>query len=111
MGTLDDDRQLVERILTEHASTPFSDCEITQQLVFDRERDHYMILLVGRQGDRRIHGPLVHIDLIDGKFWIQYDGIEYGIAQDLLDAGIPKDRIVLGYKSPELRPHTGFAVA
>ncbi len=81
------------------------------QLVFDRERDHYMVFLVGQQGDHRIHGPLIHVDLIDGKFWIQYDGTERGVALDLIDAGIPKDRIVLGFKSPELRKHTGFAVA
>lgn len=43
--------------------------------------------------------------------WIQLDGTEDGIAGDLLAAGIPKDRIVLGFKSPDSRQHTGFAVA
>lgn len=39
------------------------------------------------------------------------DGTEYGIANDLLAAGIPKDKIVLGFKSPESRKYTDFAVA
>ncbi|MHC5722687.1 MAG: element excision factor XisI family protein [Nostoc sp.] len=46
--------------------------------------------------ERRIHGCLVHIDLIDGKIWIQRDGTEEGIAADLERAGIPKEHIVLG---------------
>jgi hypothetical protein len=49
--------------------------------------------------------------LIDGKCWIQRDGTETGIAHDLEAAGIPKDRIVLGFRPPEVRPLTGYAVA
>jgi hypothetical protein len=59
----------------------------------------------------RVHGCVVHIDLIDGKCWIQRDGTETGIARDLVAAEIPKDRIVLAFKSPEIRPHTSYAVA
>jgi hypothetical protein len=52
----------------------------------------------------------VHVDLIDGKFWIQRDGTERGIAQELLDTGVPKDRIVLAFRSPAKRQLTDFAV-
>ncbi len=46
-----------------------------------------------------------------GKIWIQRDGTEEGIAADLERAGIPKEHIVLGFRPPELRPYTGYAVA
>ena len=59
----------------------------------------------------RVHGCLVHVDLIDGKFWIQRDGTEHGIARDLEAAGVPKDHIVLAFRAPEIRPYTGYAVA
>jgi XisI protein. len=36
------------------------------------------------------HGAIVHIRLIDGKIWIQYDGTEEGVATELLEAGVPK---------------------
>lgn len=49
--------------------------------------------------------------IIDGKIWIQRDGTEEGIAADLERAGIAKDQIVLGFRSPEVRPYTGYAVA
>jgi hypothetical protein len=54
---------------------------------------------------------LVHIDIINGKMWIQRDGTEDGIANELVRAGVPKDRIVLGFRSPAIRKHTEFAVA
>jgi hypothetical protein len=54
---------------------------------------------------------LLHIDIIDSKLWIQHDGTEEGIAGELVAAGIPKEHIVLGFKPPEQRKHTEFAVA
>lgn len=107
---LESDRALIERILTEYASYPYSYGEIERQLVFDRERDHYLLLSVGWDKSR-VHGCVIHIDLIDDKFWIQRDGTETGVAFDLEAAGIPKDRIVLAFKSPKIRPYTGYAVA
>lgn len=56
-------------------------------------------------------GCLVHIDLIDGKIWIQRDGTEEGIAADLERAGIPIEHIVLGFRPPELRQYTDYGVA
>ena len=55
---------------------------------------------------------MVHLymfDIIDDKVWIQYDGTEDGIADELIEAGIPQDKIVLGFRPPEIRPYTGFA--
>jgi len=68
-------------------------------------------MLVGRENERRVHGCLVHIDIINGKLWIQRDGTERGIANDLVEAGVPKKQIVLGFRSPEIRQPTEFAVA
>lgn len=42
---------------------------------------------------------------------MQRDGTEDGIANELVQAGIPKEDIVLGFHEPDVRPYTGFAVA
>ncbi len=84
--------------------------EIQLQTVFDEENNHYLLMIVGWNGVRREHGCLVHVDRIDGKFWIQRDGTEHGIASDLLEAGVPKDRIVLAFRSVEMRKLADFAV-
>jgi hypothetical protein len=68
-------------------------------------------MTVGWDRDSRVHGCLVHIDIVDGKLWIQRDGTEQGIATEPVAAGIPKSSIVLAFHRPEIRCHTEYAVA
>ena len=111
MAIVDRYREIIERVLTEYASVPYAYGEVQTETVFDRVGDRYLLVNVGWLGDRRIHGSIVHIDIIGGKVWIQRDGTEHGIANDLVSAGIPKQQIVLGFREPEVRPYTEFAVA
>jgi len=110
MDTLKTHRQLIRKILTDYAKIPYAHGNIQIETVFDSESDRYLLMIVGRDNRRRIHGCLVHIDIINGKIWIQRDGTEYGIANELVDVGVPKNRIVLGFRSPKRRRHTEFAI-
>lgn len=78
--------------------------------MIDSEKDHYEVMHVGCDGIRRVHSSVVHIDIIRGKIGIQYDGTNRPIAEKLLDAGIPRDAIVLGFHSEHVRKYTDFAV-
>jgi XisI protein len=49
-------------------------------------------------------------DIKDEKIWIQYDGTEYSIAQELIDLGVPSQSIVVAYHAPYSRKFTEFAV-
>jgi hypothetical protein len=111
MDPLDPWRDAIERILTEHASIPGSYGDVRSEVVADRKRDRYLLVDVGRKGLERLHEALIHVDLIDGKIWIQYDGTEEGIATQLVAEGVPRDRIVLAFKPPDVRKLTGFAAA
>ncbi|WP_422387058.1 element excision factor XisI family protein [Anabaena sphaerica] len=51
----------------------------------------------------------MHIDIKNGKIWIQHDGTEVGIATLLLIKGVPKQDIVLAFHAPEMREFTEFA--
>ncbi len=57
-----------------------------------------------------MHGCVVHIDIINGKVWIQYDGTNRPVAEELLAAGIPREDIVPAFHPVDVRPHTQFAV-
>lgn len=94
-----------------YASIPYSHGEIRSEVVCDREHDRYVLLEAGWDRGLRVHGALIHIDIIDAKLWIQHDGTERGIADELVKAGVPKDRIVLGFRPPKLRPFTDYAAA
>ena len=50
-------------------------------------------------------------NIINGKIWIQKDATEEGIATDLENLGVPKDKIVLAFHSPTLRKYGEYAFA
>jgi len=111
MDTLDTYRQIIENILAEYTHIPYAYGDMHSKTIFDRASDSYLLLTVGWDGVKRIHGCLVHIDIINSKVWIQRDDTEYGIARELEKAGIPKHQIVLGFHTPDVRPYTEYAVA
>ena len=51
----------------------------------------------------------VYVRIRDGKFWIEEDWTEDGIATDLVRAGVPKEDIVLAFHDPQMRQYTEFA--
>jgi len=115
MDTLDRYREILKRVLSEYASIPYAYGEIKTETVFDPSGDHYLLVNVGWDKERRVHGCLVHVDLINGKLWIQRDGTERGIAAELEEAGVPKsdisDIVLGGFRPPEIRKYTDYAVA
>jgi hypothetical protein len=51
------------------------------------------------------------IDIRGGKIWIQYDGTETGVANDLVEMGVDNQEIVLAFQSEGLRQYGDFAIA
>ena len=90
-------RQIVQQLILEKAQRKSYPEEIEKQAVLDTDRDHYLLLHTGWRDNRRTHGCSLHIDIKDGKIWIQHDGSEAGIATQLLELGVPKENIVLAF--------------
>lgn len=111
MDTLNRYRDIIEQALNAYSETKYAWGDLRCQPLFDRERDEYALITLGWIGRKHTHYCLVHLEIIDGKVWIQEDGIEHGIAADLENAGIPKSDIVLGFYPPDVRPHTEYAAA
>ncbi len=110
MAKLEQYRTYVERILQEYSRYKPAYSEVEVQVMVDKEHDYYQLNRVGWNKDQRIHGCVLHLDIKEGKIWIQYDGTEDGIADDLLALGVPKEDIVLAFHPPYKRPYTGFAM-
>ena len=111
MDRLNNYRKLIQEIINSHTKIPYKHGDIKFETVFDRSSDRYLLIILGRENKHYQHGCLIHIDIIDEKIWIQRDGTEVGVANELVEVGVPKKQIVLGFKSPELRKDTEFAVA
>lgn len=103
-------RSIIINILEEYSKIKYANLEASNSLVIDKENDRYLVLTIGWEGAKRIHSSPIHFDIIDKKIVIQSDHTDYGIANDLLDAGVPKSDIILGYYSPEKGAELGFAV-
>lgn len=103
-------RQLVQELLKAYSEIKASNEAVEAEAIFDLERDRYQVVHVGWSNKRRVYGCVLHLDIIDGKIWIQHDGTEGGIANELVERGIPKDNIVLAFHSPFKRQFTEFAV-
>ena len=110
MASVEQYRTCVQRVLTEHAQQG-GDQWVEAQTIFDTERDHYQVLYNGWRHKKRIFGPVLHLDIKDGKIWIQWNGTEDDIAAELVALGIPKHDIVLGFHTPLLRQYTEYAVS
>jgi hypothetical protein len=110
MDTIASYRQIIQEVLSRYSHITYAYGDIRNETVFDLKNDRYMVVSMGWDDVRRIHGCLLHVEILDGNIWIQRDGTEDGIALELEQAGIPKEHIVLGFHEPDVRQYTGYAV-
>src|SRR6266404_1689195 len=103
MDKLSHYREILRRVIEEYASYKPANGQIETEAIVDPVQDHYEVMRVGWDRHRRIHGAVIHLDIIDGKVWIQYDGTNRPVADELLAAGIPREDIVLGFHPAEVR--------
>ena len=110
MDRVENYREVVKRIIQEYADFIPAYADVTAETVFDDEHGHYILFYTGWDGVRRVHGSVIHIDFRDNKLWVQHDGTKNGIVDELLEAGLPQEQIVLGFHHPAKRKFTEFAV-
>jgi hypothetical protein len=111
MDTLENYRQIVRELIKEYAKYKPSHGEIDTEAIIDLEKDHYEVMHIGWDDQRRVHGSVIHIDIIKGKIWIQYDGTNRPVADELVAAGVPREDIILGFHPYQVRQYTDFGVA
>ncbi|PAX56951.1 XisI protein [Brunnivagina elsteri] len=110
MDILDSYRQIIQSLLTDYAAIPIANGLIDCYTVFDTQQDHYQVMNVGWDGHRRVYGCVLHLDIKKGKVWVEQNMTEMRVAQELVEQGIPKENIVLGFQAPEMRQYTDYAV-
>ena len=97
-------REIVSDLIQEIGSWMPKEETIETQIIQDHNAGYYILFEVGWEGSRRVYLPFVHINVKqNGKVWIQHDGTDLKIALLLLERGISKSDIVLGFHSPHRR--------
>jgi hypothetical protein len=106
-------KEIVKSVVLEIADMASSSDPIEVQTIIDEERGHYILFSVGWENTNWVYGTFVHIDVkVDGKVWLQHDGTDLKVGDLLIQKGIPKNQIVVGFQPPHMRElMDGFAVA
>jgi hypothetical protein len=103
-------RSIVTELLTKYSQYKPSYGQVEIEQIFDRDRDRYQLLAIGWNQQQRIYGTTIHLDIQDERIWIQQNTTEFDLASDLVEMGVPKQDIVIGFHTPKMRQLTGFAV-
>ncbi|MEZ4869414.1 MAG: XisI protein [Caldilineaceae bacterium] len=108
--TVSTHRAVVQELLNRYLHERPIDPNVETQLIADLAQDHYQLVNVGWEGEHRVYGCVIHIDIKGDKIWIQHNMTENLVAEDLVALGVPKEQIVLGLHSPFKRRFTEFAL-
>lgn len=110
MATLEHLRSAVIQVLEElyHYNTYRQEKDIFSEMILDKERDHYLLLDVGWKGKQYIYDPFIHIDIKDGKIWLQRNFTDVDLGEKLTAMGVKKEDIILGLHSPFMRQFSDY---
>ena len=97
MDKLDNYRQIIKQVIFQYSTLKPSHGEIRLDTIFDQSQDRYGLMQIGWDKGKRIRGNLIYLTLSENKVIIEYDGMESGITQDLIDNGIAEDDIILAF--------------
>ena len=82
------------------------------QTIIDDSHGQYLLYNNTWSHEKRYYGCFLHLEVHNNaKIWIHHDGTELLVAEKLLESGVPKQDIVLGFQPPSHRSMTDFAVA
>jgi XisI protein len=104
--------QLIQDLLAEYVANPGSSMPSVQtQILTNLQAHHYQLLRIGWHNNRFIHTIMFHFDIIGEKVWIQQNNTDVLIADELMERGVLRSDIVLGFVPENARQHSGFSVA
>lgn len=104
---------LVSLLNEEAKSVPVNVQHIENEILADKEHNHFQLASTGWENDNKFFFDVIlHFDIKpDGKIWIQVNRTDIDIAAKLVDQGVAKTDIVIGFQPPRYRQYTGYAVA
>jgi hypothetical protein len=110
MDKLTSYRQYIQEFLIEQTQGQIIGGDIETEIIFDSDRDRYLLIDLGWQEHQRIYNCVIHLEIKDGRIWIQRNQTDKPIADVLISMGVAKEDIILGLQPPYIREYTGLGV-
>lgn len=112
MDKIEKYQDIIIEFLEEYAKIkPANQPEVENYVIADREHNHFQLLRIGWQGPQYVFSVVFHFEIKNGKVWFQRNTTELEVVDVLMEKGISREDIVLGFRPPYARPYTGFAAA
>jgi hypothetical protein len=100
MDKLEQYRQIIQTLLTDYAGYKSLNSNIERELICDTHRDRYLIVNLGWEETHHVYGCIIHMEIRNEKIWIQRNMTDVDFAEELVELGVPKTDIVLGFQTP-----------
>ncbi|MBE9115989.1 XisI protein [Lusitaniella coriacea LEGE 07157] len=104
-------RDILQAIVHQYAQFTPSHGQIEALAICDIPSDNYLLIDTGWDNTGRVHAVVFHLRLVGDEIWLEVDGTTPGIAQELLEHGVEKEDIILGFYRPERRKIVDFSLA
>ena len=113
MDKVEEYKAIIKKIMDDITTIPtVQSYPLQTQKIIDDVNGHYLIYKNGWRESNRIYGCIFHLEVThEGKVWLHHDGTDLLVGQQLIDAGVPKSSMVIGFHEPAMRAWTDFAVA
>jgi hypothetical protein len=99
-------------LLSDYAANQVANPGLEKQLIADEKNHRYQVIVCGWENDQKfVNSTLLHLEIKNGKIWIQQNWTEMHIAKELIALGVPSDHIVLGFLPEYMREDSPYAVS
>lgn len=85
--------------------------DIKRHLIINKERTDFLLLNIGFEGKSYSHYPVFHVAINNGQVIIYQDNTDIALVNILIEEGIDKPDIVLGYLTKFSQDLSPYAVA
>ncbi len=104
-------QQLIVELLESHQSSyNATNPELQDQLICDYQSKNFQLITTGWSNNKYHYIVNFHFQIkLDGKIWLMANNTDIRIAEELVEKGVPRMDIVLGFHQPQYRQFTNFA--
>ena len=102
--------QFIENLTAEYSQAMGS--ELEYQAIIDLKNNHFQFVRLGWTNRKFFYQILLHLDIkTDGKIWIQQNNTEISVSEILVNQGVTKSDIILGFRPAYLRENSEYALS
>jgi len=103
METLATWRQAIRTVLTLPPTAAYPMPDLREDLLEDATHNRFLVVRTGWYNGQNFYSVIQDVELRDNYVWIHRNNTEHDVVEELIEAGVAADKIVLATVAPEQR--------